>query len=231
MNARATLSMVVSVGLLSSAIVTLDMGSANASSSGATTTEQATVVDGTVQETFYFRAPEDGIAATHDGDVHKPVQPFPKGIALLDEEKIASAFLLVAKARDANGTVVGFASEMEEVAAESNLEQGRMIMHSTWTIEIPGRGTLFCFEIEDASEFAAKVLIPTLTQGKAWDQPWTFTTTVGPSPSGKGIIVGGTGEFEGVTGEFTEVTHLERFAPDRQLFLVMELRLSYQRSS
>jgi hypothetical protein len=185
----------------------------------------------TIRETLYFRAPEDGIAATHDGDPHKPVRPFPSGIATLEEENIDTAFVLVAKARDANGVVVGFASEMEEVAPESNLAEGRMIMYSTWTIELPGRGTLFCFEIEDASEFAAKVLVPTITEGTIWDEPWTFTTTIGPAASGRGVIIGGTGEFSGVTGEFTEVTHLERFTPGGELALVMELQLEYQTAS
>ncbi len=181
--------------------------------------------DGLVRETFYFEAPTDGIAATHNG--RKPIQAFPAGIAKLDDKRLESAFILVAKARNKDGEVVGFASEMEDVAPESNIEQGRMIMHSTWTIELPGRGTLFLFEVEDASEFAKKVVIPAFTQGKTWDQPWTFTTTVGPTRDGRGVIVGGTGEFEGASGTFAEVTHLRKFTPDGQMRLTMELQLAY----
>jgi hypothetical protein len=182
--------------------------------------------DGHTLETFYFEAPEDGIAATHDGN--KPIQAFPQGIPAFSEKNLASAFLLVAKARNKHGEIVGFASEMEDVAPESNIMQGRMIMHSTWTLEIPGRGTLFMFEIENASEFAKKVVIPALAFGKTWNEPWTFTTTIGPHADGRGIITGGTGEFAGATGTFVEVTHLRKFTPDGQMFLTMELQLAYK---
>ena len=172
-------------------------------------------------ETLYFDAPTGGIAATHDG--HKPIRPFPPGIARLDDPPLASAFVLLAKARDSHGRVVGFASEMEEVAAVSDIAQGRMIMRTTWTVQLAGRGTLFCHQVEDASEFARKVVGPALRLGTSWDRPWTFVTTVGPGPDGRGVIARGTGEFEGVTGSFVEVTHLRRFTPDGGMWLTMEL--------
>lgn len=182
---------------------------------------------GETRETFYFESPTDGIAATHNGK--KPIQAFPKGIAALDDERLDSAFLLVAKARNDKGEIVGFASEMEDVAPESNILLGKMIMHSTWTLELPGRGTIFCFEVEDASEFAKKVVVPAFTLGRDWNEPWSFVTTVGPRPDGRGVIVGGTGEFEGITGSFVEVTHLRRFTPDGQMNLTMELQLAYRK--
>lgn len=185
--------------------------------------------DGSVLETFYFHAPQDGIAATHDGHPSKPVKAFPPGVGLLDDANLRAGFVLLAKARNQAGEVVGFASEMEEVAPQSNILQGRMHMLSTWTLELPGRGTLFMYETEDASEFARKVVVPALTLGRSWDQPWTFTTTSGPRADGRGVIVGGTGEFEGVTGSFVEVTHLKRFTPDGQLELTMELQLAYRK--
>jgi hypothetical protein len=190
-----------------------------------------TGADGYILETFYAHAPEDGIAATHDGDRNKPVQPFPSGIGVFSDPNISSGFLLVNKLRDKNNVVVGFASEMEEVAPESNIMQGRMIMYSTWTLEIPGRGTLFLYETEDASEFARKVIIPAKVLGKTWEEPWTFITTTGPAADGRGVIVGGTGEFLGVTGMFTEVTHLKKFSPEGEISLTMELQLAYKKPS
>jgi hypothetical protein len=186
--------------------------------------------DGSIRETFSFHAPDDGIAATHDGHPSKPVKTFPAGIGLLNDPNLRSGFVLLAKARNRDGEVVGFASEMEEVAPQSNIMQGRMQMLSTWTLELPGRGTIFMYETEDASEFAKKVVVPALTLGKTWDQPWTFTTTTGPRPDGRGVIVGGTGEFDGITGSFVEVTHLKRFTPDGQLALTMELQLAYRKT-
>jgi hypothetical protein len=222
---------VVSVGSLvvgAAGMLVLSFSNPFASRS-ATAAITETGADGYVLETFYARAPEDGIAATHDGDPNKPVQAFPQGIPHLNDEHIANGFVLLNKVRNKDGVVVGFASEMEEVGRESNILQGRMIMYSTWTIEIPGRGTLFLYETEDASEFAKKVIIPAMTLGKTWDEPWTFVTTSGPAPDGRGIIIGGTGEFQGVTGMFTEVTHLKRFTPDGQISLEMELQLAYKK--
>ncbi len=181
--------------------------------------------DGPVQETLYFHAPDDGIAATHDG--RKPILVFPPGITPLDDKALASAFVLVAKARNRDGEVVGFASEMEEVATETDILRGHMVMRSTWTVELPGRGTLLCDQVEDASEFVRKVVMPAFLLGQTWDAPWTFVTTVGPGPQGRGVIVGGTGEFEGVTGHCVEVTHLRRFTPQGEMTLTMELQLAY----
>lgn len=181
--------------------------------------------DGLTHETLFFRAPDDGIAATHDG--RKPIRVFPAGIAPLDDEALASAFVLVAKARNRDGEIVGFASEMEDVAPETDILRGRMVMRSTWTVELPGRGTLFCDQVEDASEFARKVAAPAFLLGQTWDAPWTFVTTIGPGPGGRGVIVGGTGEFEGATGHCVEVTHLRRFTPQGEMTLTMELQLAY----
>lgn len=185
----------------------------------------STGTDGLVHETLYFHAPEDGIAATHDG--RKPIRVFPDGIAPLDNKALASAFVLVAKARNRAGEIVGFASEMEDVAPETDILRGRMVMRSTWTIELPGRGTLFCDQMEDASEFARKVVMPAFLLGQTWDAPWTFVKTIGPGPQGRGVIVGGTGEFAGVTGHCVEVTHLRRFTPQGEMTLTMELQLAY----
>jgi hypothetical protein len=227
---RFKLTGVALAALLAGSAVTLAVSFANPFAPrprSAALTAQAE--DGSTLETFYFHAPEDGIAATHDGEESKPVKPFPQGIGRLDDAHLRSAFVLLAKARNAAGEVVGFASEMEEVAPGSNILQGRMQMLSTWTLELPGRGTIFMVETEDASEFAKKVIVPALVLGKTWDQPWTFTTTTGPRADGRGTIVGGSGEFEGVTGSFVEVTHLKRFTPDGQLALTMELQLSYKK--
>jgi hypothetical protein len=231
MTSRFKLAGVALAALVAGASATLALSFANpfaAQPRSAALIETAD--DGQVLETFWFHAPADGIAATHDGEPSKPVKVFPQGIGLLNEPHLRSAFVLLAKARNRAGEVVGFASEMEEVAPQSNILQGRMQMLSTWTLELPGRGTLFMYETEDASEFAKNVIVPALVLGKTWDQPWTFVTTTGPRADGRGVIVGGTGEFEGVTGSFVEVTHLKRFTPEGRLELTMELQLAYTKA-
>ena len=179
----------------------------------------------TTHVTFQMFAPEDGLAVTHSGD--KPLPLYPAGIGALSDPSINQGFVLLTKLRDENGEVIGFTSEQEVVSGDSDLSLGLLRTQSSWTLTIPGRGTIFLFEDEDQSEFLAKAGIPALTQGKEWNEKWTFVTTAGPHSSGRGVVVGGTGEFEGIMGTFTEVTHLSRFTSKGELFGTIELRLSY----
>ena len=194
-----------------------------------TTEKEALIASGYTIETFQMEAPKDGIAATNSGD--KPIPPAPPGVGLLDDERIRNGFVLLTKLRNEAGEVIGFTSEQEVVASESNVLEGRLRTTTTWTLTIPGRGTIFLAEDEDQSEFARKVALPALTQGKDWNEPWTFVTTVGPDASGRGVVVGGTGEFAGIAGTFVEVTHLRRFTKDKEFFATIELQLAYRKSS
>jgi hypothetical protein len=151
------------------------------------------------------------------------------GIGALGDDQISRGFVLLTKLRDKNGTVIGFTSEQEVVSNETNLLQGRLLTASTWTLTIPGRGTIFLEEAENQTEFVTKAGLPALKLGKEWNEPWTFVTTVGPHPSGRGVIVGGTDEFAGTVGTFVEVTHLRRFTPKGELFGTIELQLAYRK--
>jgi hypothetical protein len=183
-------------------------------------------VDGLVLETFHMDAPRDGIAATNNGD--KPIPPYPAGVGILSEQHISQGFILLTKLRNKDGTVIGFTSEQEVVRDESNVMQGRLMTITTWTLTIPGRGTIFLAEDENQSEFAKRVAIPALALGKPWNEPWTFVTTVGPEADGRGKVVGGTGEFAGITGSFVEVTHLRRFS-EKEFVGTIELQLAYRK--
>ena len=189
------------------------------------TTSAATAPLDTTHVTFMMFAPDDGIATTHSGD--KPLPLYPPGIGSLSEPSINQGFILLTKLRDENGEVIGFTSEQEVVGKDSDLAQGLLRTQSSWTLTIPGRGTIFLYEDEDQSEFLAKAGLPALTQGKEWNEKWTFVTTAGPHSSGRGVIVGGTGEFETIMGTFSEVTHLSRFTTKGELFGTIELKLSY----
>jgi hypothetical protein len=180
-----------------------------------------------VTETFHMIAPDDGIATTHSGD--KPLPLYPPGIGTLSDDAVKQGFILLTKLRDQSGDVIGFTSEQEVVSSESDLTKGILKTASTWTLTIPGRGTIFLDENEDQSEFLTKAGVPALAQGKEWNEEWTFTTTVGPDPSGRGVVTGGTGEFAGITGTFVEVTHLRRFTPKGELFGTIELQLTYRK--
>ncbi|NKB35567.1 MAG: hypothetical protein GKR93_00170 [Gammaproteobacteria bacterium] len=55
-----------------------------------------------------------------------------------------------------------------------------------------------------------------------------MTTTVGPAANGRGIIIGGTGEFENLRGEFVEIDRMTRFTVDGKMDINVELRLFKQ---
>ncbi len=220
---RIVIVLIALVAAIAGAMVTSLLRPAEKKTPATASTEAAS---GAVTEvTFHMDAPQDGIATTHSGD--KPLPLYPAGIGTLSDPAIANGFVLLTRLRDASGAVIGFTSEQEVVSAESNLAAGKLMTQSSWTLTIPGRGTIFLYETEDQSEFLAKAGLPALTQGIEWNQEWTFVTTSGPHASGKGVIVGGTDEFAGITGTFSEVTHLTHFTPKGELYGTIDLQLAY----
>ena len=64
------------------------------------------------------------------------------------------------------------------------------------------------------------------TTGKDWTGNWTVQTTVGPREDGRGIIVGGTGEFAGANGTFVEIDRVTRYTTDGAMMGEFELRVA-----
>lgn len=181
--------------------------------------------DGVILETFHSDAPRDGMAAANGADT--PIPAYPLGARVLSEEHVRQGSVFLTKLRDKQGTVIGFASEQTVIDPESNVMQGRLTTTTNWTLTIPERGTIFLEQHENQNEFARRAVLPALAVGKQWDEPWSFVTTVGPAPDGRGRVVGGTGEFKGITGTFVEVTHLRRFSMT-EFVGTIELQLAYR---
>jgi hypothetical protein len=180
-----------------------------------------------IEESFFMRAPQDGLCVTHNG--HLPLAPFPEGIPRLEEARLQPGFLLLAKLRDAAGEVVGFASEFEEVLPDSDIGAGTLRTRTLWTLFLMGRGSITFDEIENNSLGAQRMFAPALVSGEPWEGEWTVISTVGPGPDGRGVIEGGTREFHGIEGSAQEVSYLRRFDPAHgQLDLDVELRLRYR---
>jgi len=97
-------------------------------------------------ESFFIGLPTDGIAMTHGGEV--ALAAGPPGIALLQETKIRNGFALLAKVRDVNDVVIGFASELETFPTDSDMLSESVIWDTSWTVMIPGRGSLYLQEQE-----------------------------------------------------------------------------------
>ena len=176
-----------------------------------------------IVETFNIVMPDDVVAVTHNGS--NIINPRPVGIALFDEPALQSGLLLVAKIRNERREIVGFAVESEAVDPSSNPMLGRMRMSTDWTIVLPGRGTIFVAQIEDAGSIE---ILPKVMLGKEWNGRADFVSTVGPDPSGRGVIVGGTRQFEGITGSFVELSHLTHMSRQRGGVGTVELQLAYK---
>jgi hypothetical protein len=133
---------------------------------------------------------------------------------LFDEPALQSGLLLVAKIRNEKGEIVGFAVEAEAMDAASNPLLGKMRMNTDWTIVLPARGTIYVAQIEDSGAIG-KDILPAVMLGQEWNGKVDFVSTVGPDPSGRGVIIGGTREFQGITGSFVELSHLAHMSRTR----------------
>lgn len=144
-------------------------------------------------ETFQFSA-DDFIAVTSaPGGLFAPV---PSGITSLPPE-LADGFLIATTFRDETDTVIGFGTEQEvlDLANEEGL--------TTYTITIPGRGTLMLRQRETLSWLLGEFTDMFANEEfvREYDPVYVQINTI----PGTGWIVGGTGEFAGSMGVFREV--------------------------
>lgn len=172
---------------------------------------------------FYSSMPQHAVALTHSG--HVGLGFFPRDIPKFTEPGIRTGLIANLKLTDEKGTVVGFASELELFPETSPAEAEDVRWSTGWALAITGRGMIFLEQIEHSGGLGPRIIQPTRASGKDWEGNWLITTTVGPLPSGRGRIVGGTGEFAGLSGSFVEIDRLTRFTTDEQMVIDVELRM------
>lgn len=172
---------------------------------------------------FHSTMPEHAVAVTHSG--HVGLGFFPAGIPKFTEPGIRTGLIANLKLTDQNGEVIGFASELELFPEASPAAADDVRWNTGWALALTGRGMIFLDQIERSGGLGPKVIQPTAASGKDWQGDWLITTTVGPLESGRGRIVGGTGEFAGISGSFVEIDRLTRFTVDGQMHIAIELRL------
>lgn len=172
---------------------------------------------------FHSQLPDQAIALTHSG--HVGLGFFPAGIPKFTEPGISHGLIANLKLEDESGNVVGFASELELFPETSPADADDVRWDTGWALAISGRGMIFLEQIERSGGLGPKVIQPARASGKDWVGDWYITTTVGPLASGRGRIIGGTGEFAGITGSFVELDRLSRFTVDGNMDLALELRL------
>lgn len=178
--------------------------------------------DGTIEESFFLTSPDDGVAVAHSGKL--PLAIAPPGVSLLSEAAIERGFVLIVNIRNARNEIVGFAVELE-VHPEGDMLSEDLVWETEWLLVIPGRGILILNQQEHSGELGRKVFQSIRDTGKDWVGDWTVQTTVGPLAGGRGVIVGGTGEFSGAEGSFIELDHLTRYSTDNVMYGDFELRI------
>jgi hypothetical protein len=167
-------------------------------------------------ETFYIDMPGDVLSVTHGGAVGLAV--FPASIQPLPAE-LKSGFALTTLVRNEKGVPIGFASEMEDFP-----EGPSKPWLSWWTVVIPGRGTIFGYEIESVPD-AHKEIFAKVAAGGDWTGKVTARIASGPRADGEGIIIGGTGDYAGATGTLSEWTTLTGLTRAGKMSGTMELRV------
>ena len=177
---------------------------------------------GEIVESFFSNAPADAVALTHSGKL--PFAAFPQSIALFSEPAIERGLALLVRLRNAAGEVIGFASELEVHPAGREF-RGDVTWKTDWTVVLPGRGALFLHQQERSGEVGRTLLEQVLATRQPWQGDVTFQTSAGPGPQGRGIIVGGTGEFASDAGGFVEIDRVTRLTPEGALEGTFELRL------
>lgn len=152
------------------------------------------------EEVFFTRLFADTVAVTRGSMLGG--QGVPADIQPFAEAAISGGLADLQKMRDKSGEIVGFGIQLE-VWTQGADGKPNPEFPTTWTLVLPGRGTLFLHEIENPVKLFDKV-----RAARAGPQPWSGLiderTTIGPGPDGVGLIVGGTGEFEGQRGTFIE---------------------------
>ena len=176
--------------------------------------------NGALVESFFFTASQDVVAITHNGKL--PLAAWPAGIPLFSEAAIDKGFALITRIRNAAGEIVGYAAELGGHPEGDMLTQN-LKWNTDWVVVLPARGALFLHQQEHSGPL--REIMPTVLAGEDWRGDLRVQTTVGPRPDGRGVILGGTGEFAGARGAFIEIDHLMQWMTGGQLVAQFELRL------
>jgi hypothetical protein len=180
-------------------------------------------------ETFALSGGPDGsgdaVSVTHGGKV--PFAPQPRDVQLLLEPAVAGGLALVTRVRDARGEVCGIATELESGHEHSNLLDGKLMTHTTWTVVVPGRGALVLYQVEDNWTLATRIAGPALALDRPWRGHWHNLNTLGPLPQGHGEIVAATGDFADRRGTFVEDAVMREFRPSGAMDFTMTLRVAF----
>ncbi|MCF6293089.1 MAG: hypothetical protein L3J04_06830, partial [Robiginitomaculum sp.] len=159
---------------------------------------------------FTINIPQDIISLTH-GFANGSAR-VPETITSLEGSSLGNMLAVSARVRDKDGNFVGMASQLE-LFPDVNGPRPGMSWKADWTITTP-QGTLYIYHDERIAMEHMQAFAH-VASGENWEGSIPANTSFGPHPSGRGIIVGGTGIYAGRTGTFTEKVDLQGLTTER----------------
>ena len=169
---------------------------------------------------FSIEIPGDIIAMTHGftGSIKK----IPENIISLENSSISNMIGVIARIRDKNGELAGLASELEIFPDDKGVRPG-ITWKTDWTITTP-EGSLLAYETE-AIPLAHMPAFTSVITGNNWTGSLYGNVTSGPHPTGRGVIIGGTGVYAGARGTFIERVELRQLTTDGGMVGTMYLQI------
>jgi len=169
---------------------------------------------------FTINVPEDVLSMTHG--FNTGLMKIPPTITSLSGSADQSMLAVTARLRNAGGEFVGIASELEVFPDAIGPRPG-MSWKTDWTITTK-QGSLFIYQEERVPD-AHIPAFSQLASGQNWHGSIIANISSGPHPSGRGIIIGGTGVYAGRTGTFIERVDLTGLTTKGEMLGVMYLQI------
>ncbi len=177
---------------------------------------------------LHAQLPRDFSVQTHGMLAPIPLHP-PDVAALLDLPLRRGYLALAHLAVNGSDAPTAIGSQVETVALDSNPLRRDVRAHTTWTIMIPDRGTLFLAQKEGGPDIG-RLQIAAQKQGQPWRGEEKINHTLGPVEGGRGLVLGGTGDFEGVVGVFREFNSFTMVPAEGDLEGAADLEITFVRA-
>ncbi len=169
---------------------------------------------------FNLEIPGDILAMTHG--FTGSIKRVPENITSLENSSISNMIGVVARIRDRDGKPAGLASELEIFPDDSGPRPG-MTWKTHWTITTP-EGSLLIYETE-AVPLAHIPAFASVIAGNDWSGSIFADVSSGPHPTGRGVIIDGTGIYAGARGTFNERVELRQLTTDGEMVGTMYLQI------
>ncbi len=184
---------------------------------------------------FTADLPRDNLVVSHGKLAKIPLHP--PYVPALTDLPLRRGFLtltMIHDPGDATGDrVVAVGSQVETVSFASRPLQRDIRADTTWTLTFPDRGILFLSQQEGGPDIADRQAWAK-KNGRDWEGTGTgadrVNHTIGPLAGGRGMVHGGTGDFEGTVGVFREYNSFRRIPAEGDLQGGAEIEITLLRS-